>query len=953
MNRSDVFVSYRRANKEFAIQLDQALKQAGLEVWIDWEDIPPGAPDFTEEIRVGIEGADTFIAVLSAAYLESAYCMGELDLALQYNKRVVPIILDDFDRKRLPDNIRSINWVYFTPHLGEENTFEDAFPQLMEAITADREYITEHTRLLLRAQEWLNADRNHSLLLHGKEVNEAEAWLTSASDKDPKPLALHSEYIFASRARQRSLQRRLLFGVSIAMALSLALAAVAIVASFNATRSNATATSLLLSIRVENALAENDIRTALSLAMEANNLRFIRDDAPNFSKQTLASIAYDPGVRRVINVSDTSIWAIERQPNAGTLVASGTANGTLSMWDLDSPDEPLWEQPNLFNGSIWDTAFHPDGSQIASAGTGETIYIFDATTSAELNQFTLPGAESIWSVSYDPSGQYIAAGGTSGDVYVLSAETGDVLQTLSTENDQIWAVAFSPQGLTLTAGGSNGVLQTWVGTDFQPNMSVQAHTSDLWSIAFKPNGEQFATAGSDGLIKTWNIAQGFQISDYIGHTDRVLSITYSANGRRLLSGAADGEILVWQADDATQRVRPTYRLSSNEGLIWDIALTTNRNFFLSATTNGVVLLWDIREGQIVQDSNLPSRYGNITTALFGADSTRYVYGTTSRYLVQQQTDGGGTLEFPLSHTGVLQDIALSPDGTTMLSAGDSRAILWDVRFGGEIRQFVGEHPSGVRAVAYAPDASRIYTGGNDNRLLIWDTETATLLRIYDGHSDNIRDIVVRASSDEIITASDDRSIRGWYSGRPSDSDSPQTFNIELHDDAVTTLALSPDEQYLVSGSEDNTVRLHQFTDGNITTVEPFIGHEARVTSVGFSPDGKFIVSADESGTVIVWDQNGNRIRVYNASRDSIVHVQFDQTDGSRIISVDSGGNIVFQQFDSPDALITWVESNRHFRDITCDDLRNTDLEDVYCNTPQQTLQTINRSLPTSSQSGTP
>ena len=256
--------------------------------------------------------------------------------------------------------------MYFTPHLGEENTFEDAFPQLMEAITADREYITEHTRLLLRAQEWLNADRNHSLLLHGKEVNEAEAWLTSASDKDPKPLALHSEYIFASRARQRSLQRRLLFGVSIAMALSLALAAVAIVASFNATRSNATATSLLLSIRVENALAENDIRTALSLAMEANNLRFIRDDAPNFSKQTLASIAYDPGVRRVINVSDTSIWAIERQPNAGTLIASGTRTARSPCGTSTARTNRYGSSLALFNGSIWDVTFHPDGSQVAA-----------------------------------------------------------------------------------------------------------------------------------------------------------------------------------------------------------------------------------------------------------------------------------------------------------------------------------------------------------------------------------------------------------------------------------------------------------------------------------------------------------------------------------------------------------------------------------------------------------
>ena len=231
-----------------------------------------------------------------------------------------------------------------------------------------------------------------------------------------------------------------------------------------------------------------------------------------------------------------------------------------------------------------------------------------------------------------------------------------------------------------------------------------------------------------------------------------------------------------------------------------------------------------------------------------------MYGTTSRYLVQQQTDGGGTLEFPLSHTGVIQDIALSPDGNTMLSAGDSRAILWDIRFGGEIRQFAGEHPNGVRAVAYAPDTRQIYTGGNDNRLLAWDMTTATPsafttgTAITSGISSSGQ--APTKSSPPATTAPSAAGI----AASPSDSDSPQTFSIELHDDAVTTLALSPDEQYLVSGSDDNTVRLHQFTEDNITTVEPFIGHESRVTSVGFSPDGEFIVSADESGTVIVWDK---------------------------------------------------------------------------------------------------
>ena len=37
---SDVFVSYSRANSDFAHRLVDALKSAGHDSWVDWEDIP-------------------------------------------------------------------------------------------------------------------------------------------------------------------------------------------------------------------------------------------------------------------------------------------------------------------------------------------------------------------------------------------------------------------------------------------------------------------------------------------------------------------------------------------------------------------------------------------------------------------------------------------------------------------------------------------------------------------------------------------------------------------------------------------------------------------------------------------------------------------------------------------------------------------------------------------------
>ncbi|ESA34684.1 wd40 repeat-containing protein [Leptolyngbya sp. Heron Island J] len=58
----DVFISYSRKDKAFVQVLHQALLESHYDSWVDWEDIPLTA-DWWEEIKAGIESADTFIFV--------------------------------------------------------------------------------------------------------------------------------------------------------------------------------------------------------------------------------------------------------------------------------------------------------------------------------------------------------------------------------------------------------------------------------------------------------------------------------------------------------------------------------------------------------------------------------------------------------------------------------------------------------------------------------------------------------------------------------------------------------------------------------------------------------------------------------------------------------------------------------------------------------------------------
>ena len=61
------FISYVRENAPLVDQLYQALTAAGVEVWLDRNDIPPGAR-FRTEIRRAIRSGSFFIACFSAEY---------------------------------------------------------------------------------------------------------------------------------------------------------------------------------------------------------------------------------------------------------------------------------------------------------------------------------------------------------------------------------------------------------------------------------------------------------------------------------------------------------------------------------------------------------------------------------------------------------------------------------------------------------------------------------------------------------------------------------------------------------------------------------------------------------------------------------------------------------------------------------------------------------------------
>ena len=190
---TDVFVSYSREDCDFVRELHTFLTGAGRDVWVDWEDIP-AASEWERDINDSIDGAESFVCVVSTHSLVSEYCAVEFRYAQERGKRIVPIACDAADPEAAQAGLRQLNWIWCRA----DDDREAAFAKLSGALDTDLEWARAHTRLLVRAVDWESGE-DSSLLLRGRDLANAEREIAANAGKEPTPTELQQRYVFASR----------------------------------------------------------------------------------------------------------------------------------------------------------------------------------------------------------------------------------------------------------------------------------------------------------------------------------------------------------------------------------------------------------------------------------------------------------------------------------------------------------------------------------------------------------------------------------------------------------------------------------------------------------------------------------------------------------------------------------------------------------------------------------
>jgi WD40 repeat protein len=242
----------------------------------------------------------------------------------------------------------------------------------------------------------------------------------------------------------------------------------------------------------------------------------------------------------------------------------------------------------------------------------------------------------------------------------------------------------------------------------------------------------------------------------------------------------------------------------------------------------------------------------------------------------------GTLE---GHTDQVWDVAFSPDGALLATAGaDGTVRLWDgwtdeqlfvldTRTQNPIDAILlfSSHP--VRAqndlkefdsVAFSPDGKLLAASGDDRLVRVWIAARGRLLRLLEGHTDRVWGVAFSPDGTLLASAGADSTVRLWNA-----ASGMQVNVLEDHTDAVWAVAFSPDGTLLASAGADGAVRVWRAATGRLLRI--LEGHADGVGNVSFSPNGELLATAGDDGTVRVWDEaTGKQLHV-NEGHDGVVN----------------------------------------------------------------------------------
>jgi WD40 repeat protein len=194
----------------------------------------------------------------------------------------------------------------------------------------------------------------------------------------------------------------------------------------------------------------------------------------------------------------------------GKMLATGSANGTLQIWDTVGDRRRgrivrYSEEPSIL--PIASLAFSPDQKLLAFGSEDRTVRLWDFN-SMQLHCSPLWHDARVDAIAFSPDGKRLATAsrGMAIRFWEIKGGQASVVQTIRSQAN-VQAMTFSPSGQLIATAAADGSVRLWDIATGLPCGRPFLHDATATAVSFTPDGEWLATASFDKTARIWRLPQ--------------------------------------------------------------------------------------------------------------------------------------------------------------------------------------------------------------------------------------------------------------------------------------------------------------------------------------------------------------------------------------------------------------------------------------------------------------
>jgi WD40 repeat protein len=351
-----------------------------------------------------------------------------------------------------------------------------------------------------------------------------------------------------------------------------------------------------------------------------------------------------------------------------------------------------------------------------------------------------------------------------------------------------------------------------------PDLTLPGHPGGTYFARFTPDGRRVITGGADKAARVWESQSGKMALELRGHSDGVTSADLSPDGKRICTSSRyEQTARVWDAANGERLFE-----IKQEGLSLAVFSPDGKQI-LAVADQGYAALWDAASGQRLHQLASPYAKMRGASRLFGA--------------------------------------SFSPDGNHVALV-DWHPVVIDVATGETVFELEG-HTSQVRDIGYSPNGRSIVTAGEDRTARLWRAATGKNMAVLT-HDAEVISATFSPGGHWILTQTADRVLHVWDAASRE-----KVAEIDVRPQNLTHFSFSPDGKFLVTTSDEHPAEV--FETRTEAMVAQLIGDTGKIRSAGFSPDGRRIVTAGLDGQVALYafDNGGTTTQLVELARNRV------------------------------------------------------------------------------------